>query len=68
MICEINKLINSQLNLSQHSTNSNLTQTNCLKSDNDYWFLPHQPTPGTFKALPDEIGKLHFVCSLIHIN
>ena len=52
IICQFLK----NVKIDQVLTQSNSTQLNWEKSDDDYWFQlpPHQPPPpGNIKALPD---------------
>ena len=51
------KLINSQHNLTQ------LKSTEL--SDNAYWSFPPTTQQGTFRALPDDLGKRDLRCNLI---
>ena len=53
--------------IDQLSTQTNSTQPNWVKVDNDYWSVPPPPTtpPGTFRAVPDGLGQRNLGCNLI---
>ena len=54
-------------NIDQLSTQTNSTQPNWVKVDNDYWSgsPTTPPPPGTFRAVPDGLGQRNLGCNLI---